>query len=181
VEANLVPHSAIDHVATGLDESTIATVHANVCKRILHNIVAGGLLEAHDAKYMVGRAHGGGCSVDAGVCIEAADRAGQERLLRYCGRPPFSMDRLKQRGVSLVYRFGKGHAEPLPSSKYPVNLVFTPLALIDPIAQLVPPPCTHRHRYYGVLAPNSPLRGGDGHGIGRAVGRACRAHHHIQS
>ena len=23
---------------------------------------------------------------------------------------------------------------------------------------LVPPPRTHRHRYYGVLAPNSPLR-----------------------
>ena len=26
------------------------------------------------------------------------------------------------------------------------------------IAALVPPPRTHRHRYFGVLAPNSPLR-----------------------
>ncbi len=34
----------------------------------------------------------------------------------------------------------------------------TPLELIERIAQLVPPPRTHRHRYYGVLAPNSPLR-----------------------
>ena len=25
-------------------------------------------------------------------------------------------------------------------------------------AALVPPPRTHRHRYFGVLAPNSPLR-----------------------
>jgi hypothetical protein len=25
-------------------------------------------------------------------------------------------------------------------------------------AELVPPPRTHRHRYFGVLAPNSPLR-----------------------
>ena len=34
----------------------------------------------------------------------------------------------------------------------------TPLELIDRIAALVPPPRTHRHRYFGVLAPNSPLR-----------------------
>jgi len=38
--------------------------------------------------------------------------------------------------------------------------VLTPLELIERIAQLVPPPRTYRHRYYyGVLAPNSPLRG----------------------
>ena len=30
--------------------------------------------------------------------------------------------------------------------------------LIDRIAALVPPPRVHRHRYHGVLAPNSPLR-----------------------
>jgi len=30
--------------------------------------------------------------------------------------------------------------------------------LIPPGAALVPPPRTHRHRYFGVLAPNSPLR-----------------------
>ena len=68
------------------------------------------------------------------------------------------MDRLKQRGADLVYRCGKGHAEPLQSDKYSGELVLTPLELIDRIAQLVPPPRTHRHRYYGVLAPNSPLR-----------------------
>jgi hypothetical protein len=32
------------------------------------------------------------------------------------------------------------------------------LALIDRIAALVPPPPIHRHRYFGVLAPNSPRR-----------------------
>jgi hypothetical protein len=36
--------------------------------------------------------------------------------------------------------------------------VFPPLELIGRIAALVPPPRQHRHRYYGVLAPNSPLR-----------------------
>ena len=36
--------------------------------------------------------------------------------------------------------------------------MLTLLELINRIAQLVLPPRTHRHRYYGVLAPNSPLR-----------------------
>ncbi len=47
----------------------------------------------------------------------------------------------------------------MQSDKYGGELVLTPLELIDRIAQLVPTPRTHRHRYYGVLAPNSPLRG----------------------
>ena len=41
------------------------------------------------------------------------------------------MDRLKQRGADLVYRCGKGHAEPLQSDKYAGELVLTPLALPD--------------------------------------------------
>jgi hypothetical protein len=31
-------------------------------------------------------------------------------------------------------------------------------SLLDRLAALVPPPRVHRHRYFGVLAPNSPLR-----------------------
>ena len=120
--------------------------------------MARGNIEAHDPKDMAGYAHGGGFSDDAGVRIEAADRTGLERLLRYCARPPFAMERFKQRGADLVYRCGKGHSEPLQSDKYSGELVLTPLELIKRIAQLVPPPRTHRHRYYGVLAPNSPLR-----------------------
>jgi len=38
------------------------------------------------------------------------------------------------------------------------ELLLTPLELIARIVQPVPPPRTHRHWYYGVLAPNSPLR-----------------------
>ena len=62
-----------------------------------------------------------------------------------------------------VYRCAKQHSEP---GSHPHNkrgakadeITLTPLELIDRIAKLVPPPRTHRHRYYGVLAPNSPLR-----------------------
>jgi len=35
-------------------------------------------------------------SADGSVRIEAADRAGRERLLRYCARPPFALDRLRE-------------------------------------------------------------------------------------
>ena len=38
------------------------------------------------------------------------------------------------------------------------ELHLTPLELIARIAALVPPPRTHRHRCFGVLAPYSPLR-----------------------
>jgi len=144
------PQSVIFHAATGLDEAAFRQVQANVRKRILRAFVARGHIEACDAKDMADYAHGGGFSVDAGVRIEAPDRAGLERLLRYCARPPFAMDRLKQRGADLVYRCGKGHTndnEPLQTDKYPGELVLTPLELIDRIAQLVPPPRTHRHRY----------------------------------
>jgi len=64
------------------------------------------------------------------VRIETADRAGLERLLRYCARSPFAMDRLKQSGADLVYRCGKGHTEPLQADKYSGELVLTPLELI---------------------------------------------------
>ena len=101
-----------------------------------------------------------GFSVDAGVCIEAHDRAALERLLRYCARPPFAMDRLRKEGAALVYRCAKQYSEPGADKRGAKvdELHLTPLELIDRIAALVPPPRTHRHRYFGVLAANSPLR-----------------------
>jgi hypothetical protein len=88
------------------------------------------------------------------------DRAALERLLRYCARPPFAMDRLRKEGIDLVYRCAKQRSEPTGDKRGAKvdELHLTPLELIDRIAALVPPPRTHRHRYFGVLAPNSPLR-----------------------
>jgi Putative transposase len=62
----------------------------------------------------------------------------------------------------LVYRCAKQHNE-ATSDKRGAKidaLTLTPLELNDRIAALVPPPRTHQHRYFGVLAPNSPLRAG---------------------
>ncbi|HRH29917.1 MAG TPA: transposase, partial [Aquabacterium sp.] len=83
-----------------------------------------------------------------------------ERLLRYCARPPFAMDRLRKEGAELVYRCAKQRSEPGSDKRGAKvdELHLTPLELIARIAALVPPPRTHRHRYFGVLAPNSPLR-----------------------
>jgi hypothetical protein len=40
----------------------------------------------------------------ARVRIKAADRAGRERLLRYCARPPFALERLRELDAEhLVY------------------------------------------------------------------------------
>jgi hypothetical protein len=62
-----------------------------------------------------------------------------------------------------MYRSAKQHSEPVskPHNKRGAKvdeITLTPLELIERIAALVPPPRTHRHRYFGVLAPNSPHR-----------------------
>jgi hypothetical protein len=131
----------------------IADVQACVRRRLLRVFVRRGLLPADDARAMAQWAHGGGFSVDGSVHIEAADRAGRERLLRYCARPPFALDRLRELGPErLRYELTK------PGPGGAGSLLLTPVELIDRIAALVPPPRIHRHRTFGVLAPNSPLR-----------------------
>ncbi len=151
-EADDVP-GVVFHMAAGLDTEAIAAVQAQVRRRVLGTFVRRGLIEKCDAAEMAGWEHGGGFSVDAAVRIEGNDRAGLERLLRYCARPPFALENLQQRDAEhLVYHC------PKPRPDGPRDLVLTPLELIDKIAALVPRPRTHRHRYYGVLAPNAPLR-----------------------
>lgn len=106
-------------------------VHAGVRRRVLRAFVGRDLIESLDAKEMLAYEHNG-FSVDASVCIEARDRSGLERLLRYCARPPFAMDRLRQQGAALVYRCAKQHSEPIAAvGARPAELVLTPLELID--------------------------------------------------
>jgi hypothetical protein len=131
----------------------VAQVQATLRRRILRAFVGRGLIEKADAKDMLAYEHSG-FSVDAGVCIEAHDRAALERLLRYCARPLFSMERLsKKEGAALVYRCAKQHSEPTTDKRGAKvdELTLTPLELIDRMAALVPPPRTHRHRYFGVV------------------------------
>ena len=102
--------------------------------------------------------------------IDAQDRAGLERLLRYCARPLFALQRLRKAGSELIYRCAKQHSEPGSGqpgqrstkrgakSKTADQLYITPMDQIARLAALVPPPRAHGHRYDGELAPLSPLR-----------------------
>ena len=67
-----------------------------VRRRMLRGFVRRGLLPAADAQAIAQWEHGGGFSFDASVRIEAADRAGRERLLRCCARPSFALNRLHE-------------------------------------------------------------------------------------
>ena len=93
-------------------------------------------------------------SLNADVTVPAWDRAGLERLLRYCARPIFASERLQwiKKDQQLVYRLPKAR----PNGQTVLHL--TPLEFLDKLAVLIPPPRKHRHRYHGVLAPNAPLR-----------------------
>ena len=158
-DAQVTSPDVIFQPASAIDETVAAQVQATLRRRILRAFVGRGLLESFEAKDMLGYQHSG-FSVNASVCIEGQDRAGLERLLRYCARPPFAMDRLRKEGAALVYRCAKQRNEPTSDKRGTKvdELHLTPLELIDRIAALVPPPRTHRHRYFGMLAPNTPLR-----------------------
>jgi hypothetical protein len=113
--------------------------------RVLRWFARSGLIEPGDAGEM--RTWGNsGFSLDAAVRVGAHDRAGLERLLRYCARPAFALERRDAERV--VYRL------PKPQRDGTTSLTLTPLELIDHLAALIPPPRLHRHRYHRVLAPN---------------------------
>ncbi|MCE2728038.1 MAG: transposase [Planctomycetaceae bacterium] len=96
-----------------------------------------------------------------------------EHLLRYCARPPFALERLSViRGADgriACVRYvlprhkaanwvgpGRGRKSTRPGANGVVEL--SPCDFLDRLADLVPPPRKHRHRYHGVFAPNHKLR-----------------------
>jgi hypothetical protein len=117
-DAQSSPPGIVFHPASAIDETAVVQVQADLRRRILRAFVGRGLLESCDAKDMLAYQHSG-FSVDAGVCIEAHDRAALERLMRYCARPPFAMDRLRKEGAALVYRCAKQHSELALTSAVP--------------------------------------------------------------
>jgi hypothetical protein len=138
---------------TRLAPEQMATLHQTIRQRIVRLFVRRGILDKAEGRAMRTCEHDGGFSLDTSVRIEAHDRQGLERLLRYCARPAFAQERLRQLDPErLVYESKK----PGPGGQ--VSVLLTPHQLLDRLAALIPPPRRHRHRYYGVLAPNSPHR-----------------------
>ena len=77
----------------------------------------------------------GGFSLDASVRIAEHVRAGLERLLRYCARPPFALERIEQvNDHQVVYQLRK------PRRDGRTALALTPLEFIDSLAALILPP-----------------------------------------
>jgi len=142
------------HPASGLEPSDVAAVHGLVRRRVLRLFERAGLLDPEAAENMREWRHAGGFSLDASVTVEAHDRAGLERLLRYCARPAFSVERLSWRveGERVVYRLPKPRRDGTQHIELGVN------DLLDRLSHLIPPPRRHRHRYHGVLAPNALMR-----------------------
>ena len=88
------------------------------------------------------------------VAIEADDRAGLERTLRYMGRPPLSSERLKQApdGENLLLTLKS------PWRNGTTTILLTPFELIERLVALIPYPSKNLVRYHGFFAPNAKLR-----------------------
>jgi hypothetical protein len=107
-----------------LTEAEIQQVQARVRQRVFRWFARQGYLDRDDArddvKEMGQWKNGGGFSLDASVCIEGHDRAALERLLRYCARPPFALERLESIDAErLLYRLPK----PRPDGRTTLTLM----------------------------------------------------------
>jgi hypothetical protein len=112
--------------AEPMDAPTVAAVQSTLRRRILRLFVRRGLLDADDAKDMGAWQHDGGFSLDASVRVEGHDRPGLERLLRYCARPPFALERIERvDDQHILYQLPK----PTPDGQ--TRLTLTPLEFIS--------------------------------------------------
>ncbi len=161
-----------------ITQADLATVTERVRRRLIRWFRRTRLLDAAAAADMLSWEHSG-FSVDASVRIALIDRDvpsyfhSLEHLLRYCARPPFALERLSVTrgadGRTSKVRYvlprhkagtwvgpGRSRKSTRPGPSGVVEL--TPFEFLDRLADLVPPPRKHRHRYHGVFAPNHPLR-----------------------
>jgi len=95
-----------------------------------------------------------GFGLHAAVCVPAGNSFGRELLLRYCGRPPFSLERL-----SLLPSGHVAYQIKSPWRPDQTHRVMEPLEFLARLAALVPPPRTPLIRFHGAIAPNFPHRG----------------------
>ena len=105
----------IFHPATGVCADTVAQVQANLRLPLQRAFVGRGLLKGYEAKEMLAYRHSG-FSAYTSVCIAAHDRAGLERLLRSCARPPFALARLRKAVPVRVHPTERLHTPTHPSA-----------------------------------------------------------------
>ena len=161
-----------------LTQGDLAAITQRVRRRVIAFFKRQGFLDAHAAADMLAWENSG-FSIDASVRITLLDRdvpsyfQSLEHLLRYCARPPFALERLSVirdadgRIARIRYVLprhkaanwvgpGRKRKSTQPGSNGVIEL--SPFEFLDRLADLIPPPRKHRHRYHGVFAPNHPLR-----------------------
>jgi hypothetical protein len=94
-----------------------------------------------------------GFSLHAAVRVEAGQTNRLEHLCRYITRPPLSNKRLSLTPDGRVV-----HELRAPFRDGTTHFIFEPLAFIERLAALVPPPRLHQLTYHGVLAPAASWR-----------------------
>ena len=82
------------HEAARLDSHHWLELQRVVQRRVLRYFRDLELLDEADLDGMLGWRGSGGFSIDASVRIQGDDREGVERLIRYCARPSFALERL---------------------------------------------------------------------------------------
>jgi hypothetical protein len=83
------------HEATHLCADDVQRLERTLQRRVLRLFQRRRLLDEHTARDMLTWQASGGFSLDASVRIHGSDSSGRERLLRYCARPPFALERLR--------------------------------------------------------------------------------------
>jgi len=112
---------------------------------ISHDLIKGERLEDHNVM---------GFNLHASLAIEAHDRPGLERTLRYMGRPPLSAEHLKLApdGERLLLTLKS------PWRDGTSKIILTPFELLERLVAIVPPPKKNLIRYHGIFGPNAKLR-----------------------
>ena len=93
-----------------------------------------------------------GFDVHCAVRIAADDDEGRERLVRYCARPPFALDRIE------VLKDGRVTYLMKTARRGSTHRVMSPVEFLARLAVLIPPPYFPLVRYHGVFAARSAWR-----------------------
>ena len=93
-----------------------------------------------------------GFDVHCAVRIAADDDEGRERLIRYCARPPFALERIEEMKDGRIAYLMK------TARRGSTHRVMTPMEFMGRLAILVAPPYFPLVRYNGVFAARSSWR-----------------------
>jgi len=151
----------------GATEAELAAITETVRRKVIRRFRRiGGICEEAAEQLLSWK--NSGFSIHEKVRIEADDKEGRGHLLYYCARPALSQARLvySAKSKTVLYRTDArgGRSELLTMSS---------LEFLRRWGLLMPPPNKNLVRYYGALAPHSPLRAKV---VSTAVESALKAH-----